>query len=111
MVRVIVCPFLIIVPLAIDWLFTFPTPTRLTFNPLLSNKYTASFAPIPITLGTKFCILLRLSRTTACGAEWVFPQTSLPESAILPCTLIWLKIVWEQLTQNFACSSEKIETS
>ncbi len=59
-------PLLTTLPLAIDWLFTFPTPTRLTFNPLLSSRYTASLAPIPTTLGTKFCVIdPGPSRTTA----------------------------------------------
>ena len=46
-----VCPFLKFVPAVSDWFITLPLPFAVTFNPLFSNKYTASFNPIPTTLG------------------------------------------------------------
>ena len=46
-----VCPFLKFVPAVSDWFITLPLPFAATFKPLFSNKYTASFNPIPTTLG------------------------------------------------------------
>lgn len=59
-----------------------------------------------------FCILLTSLSTTDLFPRFIRMDYVKPYALkALPCTLIWLKIVWEQLTQNFACSSEKIETS
>ena len=46
-----VCGFLKFVPAVKDWFSTLPLPVTVTFSPLFSNKYTASFNPIPTTLG------------------------------------------------------------
>ena len=46
-----VCPFLKVAPAGIDWLSTLPLPVAVTFSPLFSIRYTASFNPIPVTAG------------------------------------------------------------
>ena len=55
-----VAPFVVLVPGAIDCCFTFPAPIRFTFSPSSSNKYMASRAPIPMTLGTNPCLIEEL---------------------------------------------------
>jgi glycosyltransferase family 2 len=55
-----------------------------------------------------FCILLTSLSTTDLFPRFIRMDYVKPYALkALPCTLIWLKIVWEQLTQNFVRSSEK----
>ena len=52
-----------------------------------------------------FCILLTSLSTTDLFPRFIRMDYVKPYALkALPCTLIWLKIVWEQLTQNFALS-------
>lgn len=54
-----------------------------------------------------FCILLTSLSTTDLFPRFIRVEYVKPYALkALPCTLIWLKIVWEQLTQDFARPSD-----
>lgn len=54
-----------------------------------------------------FCILLTSLSTTDLFPRFIRAEYVKPYALkALPCTLIWLKIVWEQLTQDFARPSD-----
>lgn len=55
-----------------------------------------------------FCILLTSLSTTDLFPKFIRLEYVKPYALkALPCTLIWLKIVWEQLTQDFTLPLEK----
>lgn len=55
-----------------------------------------------------FCIILTSLSVTDLFPKFIKVEYVKPYALkALPCTLIWLKIVWEQLTQDFADSPEK----
>lgn len=57
-----------------------------------------------------FCIILTSLSVTDIFPKFIKVEYVKPYALkALPCTLIWLKIVWEQLTQDFTGSTEKKE--
>ena len=72
------------VPAARDWFITLPLPVVVTLSPLFSNKYTASFKPIPTTLGvTEPDVEVEVSgvfRTVELFFICIDLQSELPES-------------------------------
>ncbi len=68
---------------------------------------TKAATPILNLLLLIFCILLTSLSTTDLFPRFIRAEYVKPYALkALPCTLIWLKIVWEQLTQDFARPSD-----
>lgn len=61
-------------PAGILCLYTLPTPESCTFSPWLSSRNTASFAPIPMTLGTDLLLILVVFKLACAVVLDAFPQ-------------------------------------